>query len=530
MERPYLRLFGAFQFGNEEGRVFSLATKKTKALLSYLAYHAGQAHQRAKLAALLWEDSGEMQARESLRQSLSLLRKVLSPYYTHALVAQADTVELKSGALFVDTVEFERLVAISDFASLGQAIQLYKGKFLEGFDLRASEFEGWLSSVRQQLNEKAIDALIKLLSHHVAAGNVERGITIATRLLSLDPLQESAHRCLMELYCKQGRYAAALQQYRLCSDVLSSELGVEPETSTKALYQEIREQRNRPREGTIVARRKPESPKARIKVVEPPYPEAFERRQITILVCDPLGLDELSIQLDPEELPSILAALRQTYGEVVSNFGGRIREFSGSRMTVCFGYPYANEHGAEQAIRAALALSNAVPRLDIDRTWKIRARVGIATSNVVIGDLAGDDGSVQALVGEAPKLATLLQSVAAPGTIVIAEATRQLVGALFEYEALEAGLSASLGLGPAWRVLGERNSLSRFEALRGSGTTAFVGRQVELQRLLNRWQRAKGSSGWIELVGGDAGIGKSRLARAFQETIASEPWRGRPGT
>jgi tetratricopeptide (TPR) repeat protein len=161
--------------------------------------------------------------------------------------------------------------------------------------------------------------------------------------------------------------------------------------------------------------------------------------------------------------------------------------------------------------------------LDVDPARQIRARIGIATSNVVIGNLADDDDSFQAWVGEAPKLATSLQSVAAPGTVLIAEATRELVGDLFEYELTEAPLLGSLGLARAWRVIGERNSASRFDALRGSGTTTFVGRAAELEQLLDRWQSAKASTGRIELIGGDAGIGKSRLARAFQERIVHEP-------
>ncbi len=524
MERLYLRLFGTFQFESEGGRAFSLPTKKTKALLAYLAYYAGQPHERAKLAALLWEDSGETQARESLRQSLSLLRKALSPSHAYALIARSDTVELKSGALLVDAIEFERLAASADVATLGQAVQLYQGKFLEGFDLRASEFEGWVSSVRQQLNEKAIGALSKLLSDDVGAGNVERGITIATRLLSLDPLQESAHRSLMKLYSMQGRYAAALAQYRFCSDMLSKELGVEPEASTKALYREIREQRNRPYDQeTNAAQRKPQDQTPRIGAVKPVYPDALERRQITILACDLFGLDALSAQFDPEELQPVLAAFKHSYGEIVSNFGGLVREFSGNSMTAYFGYPHAHEHGAEQAVRAALALITAPPRLDVDPSQQVRARVGIATSNVVIGDLADGGQSTQALVGEAPKLATLLQSVAAPGTVVIAEATHGLVGDLFDYEPMDTTLAGSLGAATPWRVIGERNNTSRFDALRGSETATFVGRKAELEQLLDRWRRASASTGWIELIGGDAGIGKSRLARAFQESIASDP-------
>jgi DNA-binding SARP family transcriptional activator len=153
MERLYLRLFGTFQLASEGGRVFSLPTKKTKALLAYLSFYSGQAHERAKLAALFWEDSREMQARESLRQSLSLLRKAL-PHHVQALTSRGDTVELKSGALLVDAVEFGRLAVSADIVSLGQAVQLYQGRFMEGFDLRASEFEGWLSLVRPAAQRK----------------------------------------------------------------------------------------------------------------------------------------------------------------------------------------------------------------------------------------------------------------------------------------------------------------------------------------------------------------------------------------
>src|SRR5258708_27820298 len=117
MERLYLRLFGTFQFESEGGRLLLLATKKTKALLAYLSYYAGQPHERAKLAALLWEDSGETQARGSLRQSLSLLPKALAPSHAYALIARSDTVELKSRALLVDPIEFEPLAASAAVAT-----------------------------------------------------------------------------------------------------------------------------------------------------------------------------------------------------------------------------------------------------------------------------------------------------------------------------------------------------------------------------------------------------------------------------
>src|SRR5260370_29339539 len=156
----------------------------------------------------------------------------------------------------------------------------------------------------------------------------------------------------MKLYSVQGRVADALAPYRFCSDMLSKELGVEPEASTKALYREIREQRNRPYDQeTNAAQRKPQDEKPRIGAVKPVYPDALERRQITILACDLFGLDALSAQFDPEELQPVLAAFKHSYGEIVSNFGGLVREFSGNSMTAYFGYPHAHEHGAEQAGR-----------------------------------------------------------------------------------------------------------------------------------------------------------------------------------
>jgi DNA-binding SARP family transcriptional activator len=525
----YLRLFGAFQFEDEGGRAISLPTRKTKALLAYLAFHGGQPHERAKLAALLWGESSEAQARESLRQALSLLRKALSPRHAYALAARSDTVEIKSGTFRVDAVEFGRRIAGADAAGLHDAVQLYQGHFLEGFDLRAPEFEGWVASVRQQLSEKVVDALNSLLSHHAGAGQVERGIAVAARIVALDPLQEQAHHALMQFYCRQGRHAAALAQYRLCSDVLAKELGVEPEAATTALYREIREHRSRPHdEASVAAREKPqgqklENSKPRMPALPPVSPEALERRQMTILACELSGLDALSARFDPEDLRPVLAAFRQTCGDIAANFGGLVRTFTGSSMTVCFGYPQAHEHGAEQAVRAALALADAAPQVDIGGSGQVCVRAGIATSPVVIGDLADGARSMPALVGEAPRLASLLQSLADPGAVVIAATTRDLVGGLFDYEPVDEQRSEALGLTPAWRVTGERGDASRFDALRGNGSAAFVGREAELERLLDRWRLVRASTGRIELIGGDAGIGKSRLSRAFQERIAHVP-------
>ena len=523
MGQLQLRLFGAFELRRGDGQHVQLATKKAKALLAYLAVQLGQPQQRAKLAAIFWEESSEEQARESLRQTLTLLRKALSPEASERLLVHGDTLALASAVCSIDIHEFEGLAASTQTKNLERAVQLYRGEFLEGFHLRATEFERWLSAVRQELNEKAVNTLDKLLSNRIASGILEGGITIATRLLSLDPLRESAHRGLMQLYCKQGRYASALQQYQRCADQLAKELGVEPDAETKALYRQIRERRCKPPDARDENSRQETPPgnKTDISV----FSQGLERRQITILACDFVGLDAQLTQADPENVLSLLRTFRRQFGEVISDFGGMTGKFSGNGFLAYFGYPQAHEHGAEQAIRSALHLLKAAPQFSSSLPSTMRVRIGIATGPVVAGDFADEvAGPAHGLVGQAPKDAVLLQSIAPADTVLISEGTRRLVGDLFDYEAIDATPLQVLGIQAGWSVTGERSNKDRFEALHGFVATRFVGRVAELELLQRRWEQARAGEGWIEFIAGEAGIGKSRLVRVFHQEIEPHRW------
>jgi tetratricopeptide (TPR) repeat protein len=189
-----------------------------------------------------------------------------------------------------------------------------------------------------------------------------------------------------------------------------------------------------------------------------------------------------------------------------------------------FGYPRADEHDAERAVRAGLALVEAVADLDTATGKPLSARVGIATGLVVVGDLIGQGASQEeAVVGETPNLAARLQAWAAPGTVVIAPGTRRLTGGLFDYEDLDAveikGLAAPV---VASRVLRESGTESRFEALRVA-RTPLVGRDEELAMLERRWQQAKAGEGGVVLLSGEPGIGKSRLAQTLIDRLVDEP-------
>jgi class 3 adenylate cyclase/predicted ATPase len=253
-------------------------------------------------------------------------------------------------------------------------------------------------------------------------------------------------------------------------------------------------------------------------------PADAERRQLTVMFCDLVGSTELSSRLDPEDLREVIAAYHRAVAETVARFDGFVAKYMGDGVLVYFGYPQAHEDDAERAVRAGLGVIDGVGRLDV-KSVELQARVGIATGLVVVGDLIGEGAAQeQTVVGETPNLAARLQASAAPGAVVIAPATRRLVGDLFEYRDLGAvdvkGIAAPVA---AWQVLRLSDVASRFEALRGSALSPLIGRDEEIDLLLRRWARANAGDGQIVLISGEPGIGKSRLTAALIERLHAEP-------
>ena len=249
-----------------------------------------------------------------------------------------------------------------------------------------------------------------------------------------------------------------------------------------------------------------------------------ERRQLTVMFCDLVGSTELSSRLDPEDLRDVIGAYHRAVAEVVASFDGFVAKYMGDGVLVYFGYPSAHEDDAERAVRAGLGLIETVERLAV-KSVTLQARVGIATGLVIVGDLIGEGSAQeQSVVGETPNLAARLQALAEPDTVVIAAATRRLVGDLFEYRDLGAvevkGIPAPV---PAWQVLRPSAVASRFEALRGLTLSPLVGRDEEIDLLLRRWARAKAGDGQIVLVSGEPGIGKSRITAELEKRLRAEP-------
>jgi class 3 adenylate cyclase/predicted ATPase len=258
-------------------------------------------------------------------------------------------------------------------------------------------------------------------------------------------------------------------------------------------------------------------------VPEPAPKDTAERRQVTVMFSDLVGSTALSGRMDPEDLREVISAYQKCVAETVGRFGGFVAKYMGDGVLVYFGYPQAHEDDAERAVRAGLELIAAVSGLKTHAA--LQTRVGIATGLVVVGDLIGSGASQeQAIVGETPNLAARLQGVAEPNSVVMAEATRKLLGNLFELEDLGAqNLKGVEGPMRAWAALRPSSVESRFEAMHASGVIELVGREEELEILQRRWSKAKAGEGQVVLLSGEPGIGKSRLTAALLDRIAAEP-------
>src|SRR5262247_4035891 len=242
MAQLTVSLLGGFQARLDGGPLLGLPAK-AQALLAYLAARPGQAHPRDKLAALLWGGTGQEQARSNLRHTLFTIRHALRGLSPGILFSEAQAVAFEPGAVDVDVLTFEKLVAEGTAEAFERAVALYRGELLEGLSVDEPPFEEWLLAERERLRELALEALAQLLGHQSKGQATERAIQTAIRLLALDPLQESAHRTLMRLYARQGRRSAALKQYQICVGVLRRELGAEPEPETRRIYQDILQKR-----------------------------------------------------------------------------------------------------------------------------------------------------------------------------------------------------------------------------------------------------------------------------------------------
>ena len=288
--------------------------------------------------------------------------------------------------------------------------------------------------------------------------------------------------------------------------------------------------------GTALGGRAPASePRSRDELgpPEPLGPElqsrssSAERRHLTIMFCDLVGSTALSGRLDAEDLREVIRAYQAACEMVVRRFQGHVAQYLGDGVLVYFGYPRAHEDDAQCAVRAGLGIVEAVTQLNpaLERKWgvKLALRIGLHTGLVVVGDVGGEGRHEQLALGEVPNIASRVQGIAEPDTVVITGATHRLVEGLFDCRNLGArtlrGAPEPVDL---FEVVHESAARNRFDVVSATGPTPLVGREQEIRLLLKRWQQAQESMGHVVLVNGEAGIGKSHLVWMLKQHVARD--------
>lgn len=248
-----------------------------------------------------------------------------------------------------------------------------------------------------------------------------------------------------------------------------------------------------------------------------PAEPVAERRQITVAFVDMVDSIGISGRLDPEDYLDVLRAYQDACAGIVARYQGQVTRLLGDGILIHFGYPRAHEDDARRAILTGLEIQQAIARLAPMPGIAVAARVGIATGTVVIADIVSNHLTEEGVItGDTPNLAARLQSVAEPGTVIVAEATRRLAGEMFVFE--DRGIHALKGITQdvqIWRVRERRAEGDPVSPARAGHGVALYGREGELDRLRACWAAAASGDGQFVLLSGEPGIGKTSLARAF---------------
>lgn len=249
-----------------------------------------------------------------------------------------------------------------------------------------------------------------------------------------------------------------------------------------------------------------------------------ERRMLTILVVDIVDSTSLARRLDQEDFAELLNAFHDICSRTIDRFEGRVAKDLGDGFAAHFGWPASHEQDAERAVLAGLEMVNAVKAIPIASGEQIRLHVGIATGNVVVSDVKrATNARVHEAFGELPSLATRVQAVSPPDSVLVSDKTYELIR--HKFLCVDAGrkrlrgFSRQVGL---YHVMGPRHLPLTFDVRRAAGLTPLVGRGPELTFLNGQWQGVKNGRESVVLMRGEAGIGKSRLCAEFLSSLTDK--------
>ena len=522
-----------------EGETIELDRRKAMALLFYLAV-TGERQRRDTLATLLWPDLDQSRGRAALRRDLAALNKALDGDW---IVADRESVGIDPASGFwLDVDHFYHLLqagqvhnhpddepCVECLPLLAEAADLYRDNFLAGFSLRDTpEFDDWQLLESEQLHQALNSLLERLVDGYITHSRYDQAIPYAQRWLSLDQLNEAAHRRLMRLYALTGQRSAAIRQYQDCTRILEQELGVSPDEETTRLYDRIRRGEIGPERRDTLSTDQDDQTRTATPptdhappAADDPNPEPGEGsdlatepdneiRMVTVL-CAGLGQPlELDQEVDPEEAANQVQQLLDISEAVISRYEGQINRILGDGMLAVFGLSQLHEDDPERAVRAALAIREAA------HEQNLVISAGINTGSVYIraGGLAPSPAPV--IMGPAVNLAIALRAKARVNQILIAEATRRQTSQFFELTPLAVDMQDVAKELTAYAVAGlHQGAASSLEGHRAR----LVGRDDELARFKAALDSLGQGQGHMVSVIGEAGMGKSRLVAEFKQSL-----------
>jgi DNA-binding SARP family transcriptional activator len=493
------RLLGPLQVLVDE-RDVTPARPKQRALLTVLMLRANEVVARDELVEALWGEQPPDTAMTALHGHVSALRKLLG---AEAVQTRPPGYVLHVGQEQTDVGRFH---ALRDAARaepdparraelLGSALSLFRGEPLSEF-----RYEDFARSDAQQLAEMRSAALEERIEAELVLGRHAELVAELERLLAAEPLRERLRGQLMLALYGAGRQADALHVYREGRRRLAEELGLEPGPALKEL------------EGQILAHDPALTPAA-APSAEPASSPRRERKVVSVLFCDLVGFTARSDELDPEDVQAVLEPYFTRVRAELERFGGTVEKFIGDAVMAVFGAPVAHEDDAERAVRAALAVRDALRN-------ELQLQIAVHTGEALVtldADARAGEGIV---AGDVVNTASRLQAFAPPNGVIVGERTRRATAHTIGYRDMEPVVAR-----------GKREPLPVWEAVEPlAQPTAdrpraeLVGRVRELDQLADALARAVAErSPQLLTVLGVPGIGKTRLVEELAHVARRRP-------
>jgi len=476
----------------EDDRAVRLDRRRLRALLAYLLLHANRPVSADQLIEEVWGPEPPKTAAASLQNYISRLRKAIG---SELIVSQAPGYVLRVDPERFDLARFERLVAEARRSAepreraekLRVALSLWRGPALE--DLT---FESFAQTEIARLEEARLEALEERLDADLALGRAGDLLGELEGLVARYPLRERFRAQLMLALYRAGRQADALAAYQDARRMLLDELGLEPNEELRGLEQAIL--RQDPLAADIEDARAERGP---------------DRRTVTVLFCDLVDSTGLAARLDPEAYRVIMERYFTAVRAPIERHGGTVEKFIGDAVMAVFGVPELHEDDALRAVRAAVEIRSVLEELAelAAAEWDVplAGRIGLDSGEVHVISASREDLRVS---GAAASSAAKLEQRASPGEVLLGTDTYRLVR-----DAVSAApVDLPDGL-QAWQldelVPDAPPYTRRLDA-------ELIGREAELERLREAYANASADKHCrVVTIVGEAGIGKTRLAREF---------------